>query len=178
MTETAAEVIIDIEATAELMGCATCGTRAEAHDRMPVEIRDLACFGRAARLVWHKRRWRCADADCEAKTWTETSAHISARTVLTRRAGWEACRQVGANARPVTGLAREFGVCWSTVMDAVVEHGTPSSRTRSGRSDDELGVDETSYLKATPDHPTLYATGLVDLDRRIVIDMVAGECGR
>jgi transposase len=51
--------------------------------------------------------------------------HISAGTVLTRRAGWEACRQVGANARPVAGLARELGVCWSTVMKAVIEHGTP-----------------------------------------------------
>ncbi len=92
---------------------------------MPVEIRDLACFGRAARLVWHKRRWRCVDADCEAKTWTEVSSHVSARTVLTHRAGWEACRQVGANARPVAGLARELGVCWSTVMGAVIEHGQP-----------------------------------------------------
>ena len=102
----------------------SCGTRAEAQDRMRVEIRDLACFGRAARLVWHKRRWRCAEADCEAKTWTETSTQVSSRTVLTRRAGVEACRQVGANARPVAGLARELGVCWWTVMEAVKEHGT------------------------------------------------------
>jgi transposase len=176
VTETVAEVTIDIESTIELVGCSTCGTRAEAHDRMPVEIRDLACFGRAARLVWHKRRWRCADVDCEAKTWTETSVHISTRTVLTRRAGWEACRQVGANARPVAGLARELGVCWSTVMDAVIEHGTPlvEDPERVGPTTN-LGVDETSYLKAKPNHPTLYATGLVDLDRRMVVDMVEGN---
>ncbi len=35
---------------------------------------------------------------------------------------------MGANARPVAGLARELGVCWWTVMEAVKEHGTPSSR--------------------------------------------------
>jgi hypothetical protein len=54
--------------------------RAEAHERMAVEIRDLACFGRAARLVWNKRRWRCREADCEAKTWT--SAPIRCRAGL------------------------------------------------------------------------------------------------
>jgi hypothetical protein len=38
-----------------------------------------------------------------------------------------------------------------------------------------LGVDETSFLRATRTHPTLYATGLVDLDERILIDLVAGN---
>ena len=174
--ETDAEVIIDIETLADVAGCAECGVRAEAQDRMAVEIRDLACFGRAARLRWHKRRWRCADGDCDAKTWTETSTHVSARTVLTRRAGWEACRQVGANARPVAGLARELGVCWSTVMEAVIEHGTPlvDDPDRVGPVTN-LGVDETSFLKASRRHPTLYATSLVDLDRRRLIDMVEGN---
>ena len=104
MTEVGSEVVIDIETTVELVGCSTCGTRAEAQDRMPAEIPDLACFGRVARLVWHKRRWRCIDVDCEAKTWTEVSLHVSARTVLTRRAGWEACSTPaafdGQSARP------------------------------------------------------------------------------
>ncbi len=174
--ETPDEVVIDIETTVEVMGCSSCGTRAESQDRMRVEIRDLACFGRPARLMWNKRRWRCPEPDCEAKTWTETSTHVSSRTVLTRRAGAEACRQVGANARPVAGLARELGVCWWTVMEAVTEHGTAllEDPHRVGVVTN-LGVDETSYLKATPIHPTLYATGLVDLDRPMIIDMVEGN---
>jgi hypothetical protein len=131
---------------------------------MPVDIRDLACFGRPARLVWRKRRWRCVDSDCDAKTWTETSPSVSSRTVLTRRAGIEACRQVGMNARPVAGLARELGVCWATVMDAVVEHNTPlvDDPNRVGVVT-TLGVDETSFLAANRTHSTIYATGLVDL---------------
>ena len=171
-----AEVVIDIESVADVAGCAECGVRAEAQDRMAVEIRDLACFGRPARLRWCKRRWRCVDPDCEAKTWTEASPHVSSRTVLTRRAGWEACRQVGANARPVASLARELGVTWSTVMDAVAEHGTPlvDDPDRVGTVT-SLGVDETAFLKADRTHPTRYATGLVDLHARIVIDMVEGN---
>ncbi len=168
------EVTVVIESVRDLVGCSSCGVRAE--DRMDVEVRDLACFGRPARLVWRKRRWRCVDADCEARTWTEGSPAASSRQVLTRRAGAEACRQVGMNARPVAGLARELGVCWWTVMDAVIEHGMPlvedPSRVGPVR---QLGVDETSFLAANPEHSTTYATGLVDLEAHIVIDMVEGN---
>ena len=56
--ESAAEVVILIETSAGLVGCPGCGVVARAHDRMAVECRDLAAFGRPARLVWDKRRWR------------------------------------------------------------------------------------------------------------------------
>ena len=46
--EMPAEVVIEIETTVEVVGCGECGTRAEAHERMPVEIRDLACYFNAA----------------------------------------------------------------------------------------------------------------------------------
>ncbi len=176
VTENSDELVIAIESTATVEGCASCGVRAEAHDRMPIAIRDLACFGRPARLVWHKRRWRCREELCDARTWTEHSDHVDAQVVLTRRAGVEVCRQVGENARPVSQLADEFGVCWWTIMNAVIEHGAPlvDDPDRVGPVT-QLGVDETSFLKANREHPTIYATGLVDLEERIVIDMVAGN---
>jgi len=176
VTETEVEVVIDIETTVEVMGCAACGSRAESQDRMPVAVRDLACFGRPTRLVWNKRRWRCVEVDCNAKTWTETVEAVEPRAAMTRRAGMEACRQVGENARPVSQLAVELGVCWWTVMAAVIEHGTPlvDDPIRVGPVA-QLGVDETSWLRANRRHATLYATGLVDLDRHIIIDMVEGN---
>ena len=123
--ETPDEVIVTVETTTDVVGCASCGVRARAKDRVRVEIRDLPCFGRPARLVWMKRRWRCADPDCDAKTWTEGSEFVPPRAVLTERAGREATRQVGELALPVAVVARELGVCWWTVMDAVLLHGTP-----------------------------------------------------
>jgi transposase len=61
-------------------------------------------------------------------------------------------------------------------MNAVVEHGTPlvddPGRVGPVR---QLGVDETSFLRANRWRPTIYATGLVDLQQRIVIDMVKGN---
>jgi transposase len=176
VVETDCELVVSVESTEVRVFCRGCGERAEAQDRVRVDVRDLPCFGRPARLVWAKRRWRCPRAWCDAKTWTEGCDGVDAHAVLTRRAGVEVCRQVGEHARPVAQLAREFGVCWWTVMNAVIEHGTPliDAPARVGPVR-QLGIDETSYLAATRDHPTIFATGLVDLERHIVIDMVQGN---
>ena len=40
------ELVVTVETTASQVGCGSCGVRAEAQDRMPIDIRDLACFGR------------------------------------------------------------------------------------------------------------------------------------
>jgi transposase IS204/IS1001/IS1096/IS1165 family protein len=96
VVESTVDVIVTVETTADFTGCRRCGVLAEAQDRRPVHIRDLPCFGGPARLVWIKRRWRCPDADCDARTWTEHSDHVDAQAVLTRRVGAEACRQVGS----------------------------------------------------------------------------------
>ena len=176
--ESDAEVVIRIETIPELVGCAECGVVAVAQDRMAVEYRDLAAFGRPTRLVWIKRRWRCEEPRCIARTWTETSPWFSARCLLTDRAGAECCRQVGRNARPVTQMAAELAVSWDTVMDAVREHGEPlvNDPDRIGMVT-ALGVDETTFLAANREHPTLFATGMVDLRRRVVIDVVEGNSG-
>ena len=178
--ETPAEVVITIETTATIAGCAACGAVAEAHDRLRVDVRDLPCFGRPARLVWSKRRWRCPEPECPARTWTEqVPGAVPPRAVLTVRAGVEATRLVGELALPVATVASELGVCWWTAMDAVRTHGTPlvddPGRVGAVRA---LGIDETNYQSAKPTHPTIYATGMVDLDRRIVVDMVEGNAAK
>ena len=61
-------------------------------------------------------------------------------------------------------------------MDAVVLHGTPlvDDPHRVGKVK-ALGIDETSFLSANREHSTIYVTGLVDLNRRKMIDMVEGN---
>jgi transposase len=172
------ELTVTVETTVEVAGCPGCGVRAEAQDRMPVTYRDLECFGRPVRLVWVKRRWRCREADCDAKTWTETDEAMASRVLLTRRAAVEVTVQVGRDARPVAEQARRFAVAWETIHTAVEEFGRPlvddPARVGTVR---QLGVDETSYKAATPEHATVYATGMIDLDRRIVIDLIEGRAG-
>jgi transposase len=89
-------VVVLIESRASPPGCAACGTRAWVKDRPPVELVDLPCFGRPARLVWHKHRWCCPDADCEVRSWTGEDTRIApARGAMTDRAGRWSCEQVG-----------------------------------------------------------------------------------
>ncbi len=68
VVESDVEVVITDRVDGRLRAfCRSCGVRAEAQDRMRVDVRDLACFGRPARLVWIKRRWRCREPLCPAQ---------------------------------------------------------------------------------------------------------------
>ncbi|MFN8111005.1 MAG: transposase family protein [Thermoleophilia bacterium] len=156
--------------------CPGCGGAAVAPDRPPVEYRDLPCFGRPVRLVWRKRRHRCPHPDCDLGTWTEVRDELARRCLLTRRAAVECWIQVGINARPVAQMARELGVAWHTAMDAVAEIGEPLVDDPRRVGDVVmLGIDETTWLSATRQHPTRFATGVFDLDRRRIIDVIPGN---
>jgi transposase len=153
--------------------------RAEFHGRRTVRVRDLPIGGRPVVLAWRKRLWRCPEPACGVRTWTERPAGIAPRAVLTEGARAEACRRVGKDAHAVAAVARDLGVGWATVMRAVDEHGTPLVED-PGRLDGVamLGLDETSFLKATRTEPTRWVTGLVDLEQGRLLDLVANRTRR
>ena len=113
VTETTDELVITVEATATVVGCRRRGTRAEAHDRRPVEVRDLACFGRPVRLGILKRRWRCVGPDWLACAvfahnlirWTDQLT--VARTVRARLIALPG-RLVNRSGRPTLRLPRDW----------------------------------------------------------------------
>jgi transposase len=175
----AAEVVggewqLEIQTTATVVGCQGCGVRAELHGRRTVRVRDLPAGGRPVVLAWRKRIWRCREPACQVRTWTERVTAIRPRAVLTERAGAEACRRVGKDAHAVAAVARDLGVGWATIMRAVADHGTPlvedAARLEGVAT---LGLDETTFLKATRLAPTRYVTGLVDLEGGRLLDVVA-----
>jgi transposase len=157
-----------------VIGCGGCGVRATPHGRRMVRVRDLPIGGRPVVLAWRKRIWRCREPSCRVRTWTERAGAIRPRAVLTERARAEACRRVGKDAHAVAAVARDLGVGWATVMRAVAEHGQPLVDDPA-RLDGvaKLGLDETSFLKATRLAPTRYVTGLVDLEHGRLLDLVA-----
>jgi transposase len=175
----AAEVVagewqLVVQTTVTVVGCTSCGVRSTLHGRRTVRVRDLPAGGRPVVLLWRKRIWRCAEPACSVRTWTEQTAAIRPRAVLTQRARAEACRRVGKDAHAVGAVARDLGVGWATIMRAVADHGRllVDDRTRlDGVA--KLGLDETSFLKATRTAPTRYVTGLVDLERARLLDVVA-----
>jgi transposase len=175
----AAEIVggewqLTVQTTATVVGCVGCGVRAELHGRRTVRVRDLPVGGRPVVLCWHKRLWRCREPACKVRTWTERAAAIGPRAVLTQRARAEACRRVGKDAHAVAAVARDLGVGWATVMRAVRDHGSllvdDAARLEGVVA---LGLDETTFLKATQVAPTRYVTGLVDLEDGRLLDVVA-----
>src|SRR5690606_19923865 len=147
--------------------------------RRQVRVRDLPVFGRPVVLIWAKRIWRCPDPECAVKTWTERHPAVRPRQALTERARFEICRLVGADGWSVARAARAFGVGWHCAWSAVIDHGRPliddQARTNGVSA---LGVDETRFLARKRNRATVYVTGLVDLDRRLLLDVAIGRSGK
>lgn len=115
-------------------------------------------------ICWHKRMWCCPDAACPVKTWTEVHPAIAPRACLTERARAWAFGQVGQYDAAVSRVAHQLGVAW-WIMNLTIEHGAPiiDDPARLGEDVEAVGVDETSFLRATAQHPTWFATGVTDV---------------
>ena len=86
---------LEVQTTATAVGCPGCRVRAELHGRRRVRVRDLPAGGLSVVLCWRKRLWRCREPACRVRTWTEQTAAIRPRAVLTQRARAEDRRRPG-----------------------------------------------------------------------------------
>lgn len=125
------ELVVEVESTATVVGCGSCGTRAKAKDRRWVTLADAPSAGRPVRVRWRKRVWSCPESACDAKTWTEQSTLAGPRRVLTERAASWATERLAAVERTTASLARGFR---GVVVDAAGGGRTARPRTdrRSG----------------------------------------------
>jgi transposase len=180
--KTSGEWHVVVQLPRELVGCPVCGAVAVVKDRRTVTVRDLPVAGVPVRICWRKRVFVCRHGLCENKTWSEEHDSIAARAVLTERARQWAFEQIGFHDRAVAAVAAELGVAWHTIMIQVRERGQPlvEDPTRL-EAPTAIGVDETSFLRATGQHPTMYATGIADLTPgrpARLLDVVPGRSGR
>jgi transposase len=159
--------------------CTGCGQRAESKGRATVHLRDLPAAGKATRLVWVKRIWRCHD--CRV-SWRERHPGLPSRSVLTARARFEAARQVGEQGRAVAAVARDFGVGWETVMRAVVDEARvrfadQEIYTIQTRPCLAIGVDEKVMNRGRRAlrRRRRFVTVIVDLTRGRPLDIVEGR---
>jgi hypothetical protein len=131
-----------------------------------VSFADLACFGRPARLCWHKYRLRCPDPDCEVGSWTWEDSRIAfPRQAMTDRAGRWATEQVGKLGRTVAEVARDLGCDWHTVNDTVVAYGSAlvDDPARIAAVTTALGLDETLFCRRGHWRRQEFATSIVDV---------------
>jgi len=171
---------IYVESRGERPGCTNCGVLAQLKDRSAVELVDLPCLGRATRLVWHKCRWKCAEASCPVGSWTEEDARIAApRMVLSDRAARWVTLQVGYYARSINDLALELDCDWHTVNDAVIAYGTALVDDDPKRFGvvRALGLDEVLFARVGSFHRQEFSTQIVDVARGQLLDVVPGRSG-
>jgi len=168
---------IHVERRTVRPGCPKCGVRAHLKDQRMATLVDLPCFGKCTRLQWHKRRWRCPDADCTNGSWTEEDDRIAgSRLGMTDRAGRWITEQVGRYARSVNEVAKELGCDWHTVSDAVVAYGEalvdhPDRFTTV----EALGLDEVLMVRRGSWRRQEFSTQLVDVGRGQLLDVVPGR---
>ena len=104
--------------------CGDCGGLLWSKGERRVVLVDLPALGRAVRLVWHKRRWRCPRSGCGAGSFTEQAAQIAPeRALLTTRAGRWATRRAGRG-DAVGDIAAVLGCDWHTVNASVRRWGS------------------------------------------------------
>lgn len=157
--------------------CAECATPAWSKGRPPVELVDLPCFGRPARLVWRKHRWSCPSPSCSTGSWTGEDRAIAApRLVMTDRAGRWVTEQVGRLGRTVNEIAVELGCDWHTINDTVIAFGTElvDDPGRIGETT-ALGLDETLFARVGPWRTQRWSTSIVDVRAGHLLDVVEGR---
>jgi len=84
--------------------------------------RDIPYGTRVLRLIWHKRRWRCKERLCPRASFTESLPAVRARSRLTTRLRTELGYAIAEQGRVVSESAAHYGVDWSIVHAAFVEH--------------------------------------------------------
>jgi len=84
--------------------------------------RDIPYGTRGLRLIWHKRRWRCKERLCPRASFTESLPAVRARSRLTTRLRTELGEAIAQQGRVVSESAAHYGVDWSIVHAAFVEH--------------------------------------------------------
>ena len=157
--------------------CDGCGGRLWSDGEREVELVDLPAFGRPVRLVWHKRRWRCAGSECSAGTVTEQDCGIAPpRERLTTRAGRWVTRQAGRG-RPFKEVAGELGCSWHPVNASVRRFGEALLDVDVARIGDTraLGLDEHLMWRRGRFRTKAWATSIVDVGRGQLLDIVRGR---
>ena len=178
--EAGAPLRVHVRRRAPRPDCVGCGGRLWSDGERPVELVDLPAFGRAARLVWHKRRWRCGQRGCLSGTVTEQDPAIAPpRERLTTRAGRWATRQAGRG-RPLKEVASELGCSWHPVNMSVRRWGEALLAADVARIGDTraLGLDEHLMWRRGRFRTKAWATSIVDVGRGQLLDVVRGRTAK
>ncbi len=122
-------------------GCPQCGVvSVSVKQRRTTRPRDLSYGEEPLAVRWRKRQYRCREAACPRKAFTESITEIPARARLTGRL----CRQLAsqvASGRSVSAVAAQYRVSWPVAHRHYAWHAD-ALLTEPG-APVVLGIDET-----------------------------------
>lgn len=141
LTDTIDALVVAVGSTRSWSRCPHCGFACrDVHDTRTKKIRDLAVSGRRVTLVWHRRRFSCANC---AERHLETHDEFEGR--LTRRLA--RALVVDAKVMSIRAVARRHDIGWATVMGLVTDWAGAVGAHRRSRRCRVLLVDETSMRR-------------------------------
>ena len=133
-----------IATTASEAACPDCGVlSSRVHQRTRQQLADVS-FDGPVEVAWIKKRWKCTEALCARKSFTEHTDQVPPRARLTTRLKDAILDAVTSEVRAIDRVATQFGVSWPTVQ-RLVDHAAAAlaawRRTRP-RLVRRLGIDE------------------------------------
>jgi hypothetical protein len=150
--------------------CPGCGTRSVSrHSRYERRLRDLPIQGVPVWLKVQVARWRCRNAHCSRTIFVQRLPDIASVGARRTRRTAEIVTLFGhaAGGRPGERLMRRLGMPVSD--DTLLRHVKSAARdARPAESLRVVGVDDWAWRKGQR-----YGTILVDLERRVVADVLA-----
>jgi len=81
-------------------------------EKVATRPRDIPYGTASLELVWHKRRWRCTQADCPQQSFTESVPQVPSRRRTTGRLRVAVARAVADN-RSVAEVAANHRLGWA-----------------------------------------------------------------
>lgn len=167
-------------------GCGVIQTPGRVYDHRLSRLKDLPFGERGLAVWWRKRRFRCTDCP---RVFTEVHESVGPRRRLTARLRCKLEVSVSRSVRSCADVAREYGVCDSTVHRALAERAEALAQTDAVLPVvARLGLDETrtrrvrffrdetgSWVRSNP-----WMTSFVDLDTshpQWLLGLVSGRSG-
>ncbi|MCB1030660.1 MAG: ISL3 family transposase [Acidimicrobiales bacterium] len=171
-SETSDGLVVEVIATRLDAPCPVCGTLSDRVKSYRIStVVDSSCFGRRCRLLVRRRAFRCVNAGCERKSFTEATSEVPRRARVTTR-----CRvQMGVAGRDCStaSVAAEFAVSWPTACKAIKAQAEQVIAQRPKTPPRRLGIDETRFWWKVP-----WLTGLVDLDTGELVEVIEGRTSK
>lgn len=129
--------------------CPGCGVLSWRVQARPISrVKDLPTGGGPVSVWVRKRRYRCAEAGCARRTFTEVTDQLGPRARVTTRLAAAVVTALQVEVRTVAGVAAAHGLDWCTVMRLLAATVTlPEQHPGRRRLVRVLGVDEHRFRR-------------------------------